>query len=202
MGAEDLVDGQCKGIVQHPRQQFLQQRGGLLQARIGIDLDEPGTATLVQHEVIPHHLETIASVLLIQLLPHAHHRQPDYLPDPPHQPLQPLPGLLQQPSQTLKAKLIARLVLPVVFIALLHCVVGEMHIEIGDFIAAEGVRVGGGSKIALSKEINLEIVADQDPHADVELAVVDEQGTFHVFLDDEGVGTDCQQRVAHLSDPE
>ena len=191
-GVEDLVDGQCKGIIEHPRQQFLQQRGGLLQARIGIDLDEPGTATLIQHEVVPHHLKTIASLLLIQLLPHAHHRQPDYLPDPPHQPLQALPSLVQQASQALKAKLIARLVLPVVFIALLHGVVGEMDIEVGDLLAAEGVRIGRGSKISLSEEIDLVIVADQDPHPYVEFAVVDEQRTFHVFLDDEGVGADCQ----------
>lgn len=68
---EDLVDGQQEGVIQHPREQLLQDGRGLLDAGIGVDLDQPRPALLVQHEIIPENLEAIVPFLLVQFLPDA-----------------------------------------------------------------------------------------------------------------------------------
>lgn len=44
---EDLVDGQKEGVIEHAWEQFLKDWRGLLNAWVGIDLDEIGLALLV-----------------------------------------------------------------------------------------------------------------------------------------------------------
>lgn len=68
---ENLVDRQQEGVIEHPRQQFLENWGGLLDAGIGIDFDEPGPALFVEHEVVAEDLEAVVALLPVELLPHA-----------------------------------------------------------------------------------------------------------------------------------
>ena len=52
MSRVDLVYGQFKHILKHPRQQSLQELTGLLQAWICIYFDEPHIEVFVEDEIV------------------------------------------------------------------------------------------------------------------------------------------------------
>jgi hypothetical protein len=78
----------------------------------------------IHHEIIPEYLKTVASFLLIKPLPYAHHCNLDYFLDPHYKFLVALLRLFENGTEIIKGELIARLILSVVLIELLHCVVG------------------------------------------------------------------------------
>lgn len=77
----------------------------------------------------------------------------------------------------------------VAFGELLDCVVGEVHEGVVGGVGA-GVLEGAEPHVALLEDVALEVVGDEHPDADVELAVHDEHGTLEVLLDQKAVGLD------------
>lgn len=82
--------------------------------------------------------------------------------------------------------MIAALEFAIILIMFLNCVVGEMNTEIWDFFFACGVGERGGSNVALSKEIDFELVGKEDPYSDVKFTTIKKKRILHVFLYDEG----------------
>ena len=69
---------------------------------------------------------------------------------------------------------------------LLDGVVGEMDEGVVDGGFGGGELLGGEAGVALLEEVDVVVVVDERPVADVELAFVDEQRALDVLLDDEG----------------
>ena len=63
---------------------------------------------------------------------------------------------------------------------LLNCVVCEM--DVGVVAIIHVVLCTRGTKIALLEKEALHLLSDENPHADVKLPLVDEQGPLYVFL--------------------
>ena len=63
-----LINSKAECIIEHSRDQTLQQWRRLLDARIGVDLDEPRIALVVEHEIIAEYFEAVTSFMLIDLL--------------------------------------------------------------------------------------------------------------------------------------
>jgi hypothetical protein len=112
----------------------LQEGGGLVEARVGVDFDQPGVALPVEHEVIAEDLETVATFLLVDLPPDAEHAHPHDLLYSAHEILEVLALLVEQSPQDFETQLIALLVPAIVLVVFLNRVVGEMHVEISHFI--------------------------------------------------------------------
>lgn len=73
---------------------------------------------------------------------------------------------------------------------LLDGVVGEMDEGVVDVGFGGGELLGGEAGVAFFEEVDVVVVVDEGPVADVELAFVDEQRALDVLLDDEGLGFD------------
>ena len=64
-GLENLIKSERKGIVQHPRQQLLQNGRRLLYTGISVDLNQPRIAFRIQHEIISENLKAETPLLFI-----------------------------------------------------------------------------------------------------------------------------------------
>ncbi len=70
LAPKHLVDGQRESIVEHAGQQFLQHWGGLFDAGVGVDLNQPRVALVVKHEVVTEYLKAKITLLLVYLFLH------------------------------------------------------------------------------------------------------------------------------------
>ena len=68
---KDLVQGQLESIIQHTRDQVLQDQRRLLNARIRIRLDKPRFHFLVDHEVVPKNLHAPLPMSFVYFFFHA-----------------------------------------------------------------------------------------------------------------------------------
>ena len=188
---EGEVQRQLEGLFGHVGDDAVEQRAGALQAGVGVDLDQPWLELVVYHEVQPEYLEVVHAVARRNLGKYApdrvsahllHFRQ-DLLPKVV---LLPSVSPIQIPLKLLITDLIKGLKLMVVGVAFLHCVVGEMYLWLK---VADVELIGGGADVALFVPVcagDSEEVGDHHVVADVELAVVVEQGAVDVHLHDVG----------------
>lgn len=69
----------------------------------------------------------------------------------------------------------------------LHGVVGQMHCSIIDVLGVDSILGAGRSDVALFEEIEVRVLVVEDPNANVELPIADEQRPLDVLLYDKGV---------------
>jgi hypothetical protein len=86
-----------------------------------------------------------------------------------------------------KGKLITVLELPVRVGLDLNGVIREVDKSIINVLQINAVGRATHPQVAFWEEEQVRVVSQQDPHADIELALVDQQGPLNVLLDDEGV---------------
>jgi hypothetical protein len=72
----------------------------------------------------------------------------------------------------------------------LNGVVGEVDEVVVDILGRKGL--GRGADVCLFEKVNGEVIGQQDPRSDVELAVVDQERSFDVFLDHKGAGVELE----------
>jgi hypothetical protein len=82
----------------------------------------------------------------------------------------------------LKGNLVSLFMLSVVLVFLLDGVVRQMHSEVVKSVRLECVLLAGHSYVALLEAEALVFVRDEDPHADVELALLNKQRLLNVLL--------------------
>lgn len=175
----------------HVGNDAVEKRAGALETWVGVDFNEPRLELTIDHEIQPENLKIIHQIPRRNLgknTPHrisAHllHFRQDLLPKiillPPERPI-------QVPLKLLITDLIIRLKLMIVGITFLHSVVGEMYLRL-EIVDIE--LVGGGADVALLVPVSAgdsEEVGDHEVVADVEFAVVVEEGAVDVHLDDVG----------------
>lgn len=141
---EHRIEAHPQYVLYHVGDQPLQDRGGQLQAGVGVDLDQPGLEVLVHHEIQPKQLEVLVPVLPIKGNPgglhsHAgnflHFWDQDVVQvENPSEAGQPI----EVPLQLVEAKLIALLEVAVAVSVDLDGVVGEVDVGIGVVEAEEG----------------------------------------------------------------
>ena len=73
----------------------------------------------------------------------------------------------------------------VVLRVLLHCIVRQMHVNLVELLARQVVLFARRAHVRFSEHIQLSIVANQGPDADIKLALAEEQRRFDVLLHDE-----------------
>ena len=89
--------------------------------------------------------------------------------------------LIYVPLEILKGELVAILEGPIAHGILLHRVIGQMDIGV---VAVVHIILGTrGAKIAFFEKEALHFLGDEDPDADVELTVIDQERPLYVFLD-------------------
>ena len=71
---EVLVDGEFEHVVEHAGDEDLEYLGALLNARVGVDLDEPGVEVLIKDEVVAEELEAAPSPRWVKQLTSRQHR--------------------------------------------------------------------------------------------------------------------------------
>lgn len=67
-------------------------------------------------------------------------------------------------------------------------VVGQVHELVVN--VAQVVNFAGGPDVTFREEVDIEVVGDKHPHADVKLAAADQKRVLNVLLDDELVAFD------------
>lgn len=63
-----------------------------------------------------------------------------------------------------------------------------MDVGVANIVSAEIKLVGRSPKIALFEDVYFQLLGEQHPHSDVELAAGKKQRLLHVLLDHEGTG--------------
>ena len=74
--------------------------------------------------------------------------------------------------QSPEGQLVAALESTIVFAVLLYGVVGEVDEVVVDVLSRKGL--GGGADVGLFEEVNGEVICQQNPRSDVELAIVNQ----------------------------
>ena len=93
-----------------------------------------------------------------------------------------------------EAQLITVLKVTVILGMLLHRIVGQVHKSIVDVLQVDAELRAGGAKVALPEKEELVVLIEQHPHPNVKLALVDEQRSLDVLLNDERVMLDLVAR--------
>lgn len=65
-----------------------------------------------------------------------------------------------------------------------------MNVGIADVVIAEVELIWRSAEVALFEDEYLQLLCEEHPHSDVKLAAGKEQRLLHVFLDNEGTGSD------------
>lgn len=104
------------------------------------------------------------------------------------------PFLVEYLLKPLVAELVPVLKLAIVLRELLHCVVRKVHVLVVDVLQVDAELARRSSKVALLEDVEIVILVDKHPHADVELAIEYQQGLLDVLLDDERVVLDFKCR--------
>ena len=86
--------------------------------------------------------------------------------------------------------MVAELIPPVILVVLLDCVVGEVDVGVTDVVIAEVELIRRGAQVALLEDEHLQLLGEEHPHSDIELATSKQQRPLHVFLHHEGTGPD------------
>ena len=128
--------------------------------------------------------------MLVQLLAHAQGSDLDDGLDHGHQLRIALALLVDQGLQVLEGQLVAELIPPVILVVLLDCVVGEVDVGVADVVVAEVELIRRGAQVALLEDEHLQLLGEEHPHSDIELATSKQQRPLHVFLHHEGTGPD------------
>ena len=68
---------------------------------------------------------------------------------------------------------------------LLHSMVGQVHEAVVRVVRVQLELVGAQPQVALLAEVDVALVVEEDPDADVELALAEQQWPLDVLLDDE-----------------
>ena len=68
---------------------------------------------------------------------------------------------------------------------LLHSMVGQVHEAVVRVVRVQHKLVGAQPQVALLAEVDVTLVVEEDPDADVELALAEQQRPLDVLLDDE-----------------
>lgn len=192
---EILVDCQLESIVEDSRQQLLEQGGAFIQARIGIYLNEPDCHVVVNHEIVSKHFEAAKAFVRIYFAFDRIDSLGDNVLDVLNQVLLDADGRLTLLDESLvvvlvdvllelfETKLVSVFKPAVVLGVPLDRIVRQVN---GVVLAVvQDVLEGRRAQVALSAEVDLHILADEHPHSNVELAVLDEVGSFDVLLNDE-----------------
>lgn len=98
--------------------------------------------------------------------------------------------LLEELLEAVEAELVPVLELAVAVESLLHGVVGEVHSSVVDVLGVDREDGGRRADVTLLEEVEVVVLVQEHPDADVELAPADEEGPLDVLLDDEGVVLD------------
>jgi hypothetical protein len=78
---EDLVNCQFEHVINHPRNQHLQDRTAFLDGRIGVYLDQPYLIGFIDHEIIAKELKTVLSTVDVDFAACRTHGKPNHLSD-------------------------------------------------------------------------------------------------------------------------
>jgi hypothetical protein len=130
LAPEHLVHREEEGVVEHAGEEFLEDRRGLFDAWVGVDLNEPRVAVLIEHEVIAKHLKAKAAFLLVDFLPHAQSTDLNDGFNLVHKLVIVFAPDFEQILEVAKGQLVAQLVFTVVLVVFLHCVISEVDVQI------------------------------------------------------------------------
>lgn len=180
---EVSVNCEFEGVVKHARKNSFQNGTAFIETWIGIHFDEPHRQIVVHHEVVTQNFERACSFVGVELSLDrvdcfGHHKL--YVI---HQVFsntncwqtifQPLwvCKFIDVLLKLVKVKLISVFKLPIIFAIFLHSIVCQMHIVVLAII--KDVFKPRSPNVAISAEINFEILVDENPNSDVKFSVVD-----------------------------
>ena len=88
-----------------------------------------------------------------------------------------------------KAKLVSLFKLSIVLPLLLHCVVCQVDHGLVDELLSQAEPMGACANITFFEQVAAHVAdlsqVDHHPQPDVELSLIDQQGSFYILLDDE-----------------
>lgn len=96
------------------------------------------------------------------------------------------------------AELVAVFVLAEVFLIFLDCPISEVHCCV--LIDIEGILVAAEADVALFEKVPAVLWRHQNPKANIELPLIDQQGSLNVFLNHDrlGFGSDLNLCLPHI----
>ena len=189
------VDRELEGIVKHSWQDLPQYLRALVEARIGVHLNEPNGEVMIHHEVVSKYLKAAIAVVWIQLS----FDGIDGLDDDElyvlYDILADADGLLALLDELLvvmfiqillklvEIELVTVLKAPVAPAILLDSVVGQMNILVLTIV--EFVFDSCCSQVPVLEEEHLHVLVDQYPNPNVKLALVDQKRPLNILLNNE-----------------
>ena len=175
---ERNVDSELQHVLDHPRQQALEQLTRLFEARVGVHFDQPRVEVFVEDEVIAKEFETELAPVRIQCLSHCIESLQDNFVHLWNQ-------VLEHAHTTLRVVLINIVLehreaqhisifeVAIILCMLLHCIVREVHESIVNVLEVDAEFRRGRSQVTFFEEVKLMVLIEQDPDTYVELSLVD-----------------------------
>ena len=179
--AEEGVDAELQHVLDHAREQHLQQARTLLQAWVRVDLYHPGVEVLVDDEVVAEELEAVLPLHGVDQVFRREHRPDDHLLDRwrevvLHRVALQARVVCLRPAVVLESRvadLVAVFVGSVRLTGLLDRVVGQMSEHVIRVRRVDGVRLTRGAQVALFEEVNPPVIVPEYPAPDVKLSTFD-----------------------------
>jgi hypothetical protein len=151
------VDRQFEGIIYHPWQELFQDRGSLLQTWICIDLNQPRSQQLIDHEVVAVYFEAVLFGIRIELAINTFKRgfydRHDIIVQDLVEIYFSASLFLQNVAGLLERELVALLELAVVLIELLDRVVCQVDEGLVDGFLGQGEFMGARPDVALLEQV-------------------------------------------------
>jgi len=131
----------------------------------------------------------------VELLPHGVHgfdyqvfHLRDYVPVDRHPAV--WVRIIDNLLEPLVAELVAILEGAIVLGVLLNGIISQVNVLIVDVLQVHLELRGRRSQVALFEDVELMVLVDEDPHADVKLTIVQQERPLNVFLDDKRIVLD------------
>ena len=139
---KDHIDGQFEHVFYHAGQQTLEELARFLQARVRIDLDQPGVEVFVEDEVVAEELEAVFAAVGIQRAPHRVKSLEDDLMHLRHEVV--VDGdaavrveVVNVLLECRKAQLVTVFEVTIIFSMLLDSIIGKVHESVVDILQVD-----------------------------------------------------------------